>query len=448
MADQLAQLTAKAAKNFGLVLSKAWHWSLQSQRLQERAVSATHPGVAHGEAAVTRTVRDCDWWRGGEPVVLRPFLTESRKQAIQLTVSKVSSAFERAKICQNLEAMKEIKEQLCGLPGNYPEVERLRRRVHNAIEESEPRLSEGIAGRAISELFQDELFRRDWDILGRQPLSRRFVVTASMFELYRNRLVDLLAVARGPRRGKSPPCSPKLNLRPGESGAQVDNLSEEEVQDPWAESMFGSGLGRWVGQDAMQLKRLLYRGSAVRSTAPNALNVESSRSHLIFTIKVTTIDGPEQLTGKLVLCDLGGSERLKKSEATGEQLKEAIEINRSLTALGDVIEAVAERKRQVPYRNHKLTQLLQELRVFAMRRFRVMRGGGDTALVAAAGRLMGFKADTPGRMVYRCREFLFVPLQRSCRWRIHHRPPRPMKTGILFYQKLIIQIVNTRFLIM
>ncbi|CAK8998529.1 unnamed protein product [Durusdinium trenchii] len=162
------------------------------------------------------------------------------------------------------------------------------------------------------------------------------------FELYRNRLVDLLAVARGPRRGKSPPCSPKLNLRPGESGAQVDNLSEEEVQD------------------AMQLKRLLYRGSAVRSTAPNALNVESSRSHLIFTIKVTTIDGPEQLTGKLVLCDLGGSERLKKSEATGEQLKEAIEINRSLTALGDVIEAVAERKRQVPYRNHKLTQLLQD----------------------------------------------------------------------------------------
>lgn len=112
------------------------------------------------------------------------------------------------------------------------------------------------------------------------------------------------------------------------------------------------------------------------------------------------------------------------------------------------VQAVAERKRQVPYRNHKLTQLLQELRVFAMRRFRVMRGGGDTALVAAAGRLMGFKADTPGRMVYRCREFLFVPLQRSCRWRIHHRPPRPMKTGILFYQKLIIQIVNTRFLIM
>jgi len=68
----------------------------------------------------------------------------------------------------------------------------------------------------------------------------------------------------------------------------------------------------------------------------------------------------DSFTGKILLCDLGGSERLKKTEATGDQMKEAIEINRSLTALADVIEAVAERRKQVPYRNHKLTQLLQD----------------------------------------------------------------------------------------
>lgn len=62
------------------------------------------------------------------------------------------------------------------------------------------------------------------------------------------------------------------------------------------------------------------------------------------------------------MVDLGGSERLKKSKVTGEQQKEAIEINRSLTALGDVIEALARGMRgpQVPYRNHKLTLLLQD----------------------------------------------------------------------------------------
>ncbi|CAK8998531.1 unnamed protein product [Durusdinium trenchii] len=94
-------------------------------------------------------------------------LEESRKQAIQLTVSKVSSAFERAKICQNLEAMKEIKEQLCGLPGNYPEVERLRRRVHNAIEDLKGHLRVFCRVRPLSqkeqEMDEEVAVRMAWD---------------------------------------------------------------------------------------------------------------------------------------------------------------------------------------------------------------------------------------------------------------------------------------------
>jgi len=61
-----------------------------------------------------------------------------------------------------------------------------------------------------------------------------------------------------------------------------------------------------------------------------------------------------------VLCDLGGAEQLKKSGVRGHQVKEAIELNRSLTALGDVIHAVAAKQKSIPYRNHKLTQLLQD----------------------------------------------------------------------------------------
>merc|ERR1719161_658893 len=64
--------------------------------------------------------------------------------------------------------------------------------------------------------------------------------------------------------------------------------------------------------------------------------------------------------GKITLCDLAGSERLKKSEATGDQMKEAQSINKSLTALGDVIEALTKNAKHIPYRNHKLTQLLSD----------------------------------------------------------------------------------------
>merc|ERR1719361_91909 len=68
----------------------------------------------------------------------------------------------------------------------------------------------------------------------------------------------------------------------------------------------------------------------------------------------------EVLKGKLLICDLAGSERLSKSGVTGDGQKEAIEINKSLTALGDVIEALTKGAKVIPYRNHKLTQLMQD----------------------------------------------------------------------------------------
>ena len=64
--------------------------------------------------------------------------------------------------------------------------------------------------------------------------------------------------------------------------------------------------------------------------------------------------------GKISLVDLAGCERMKKSGVTGDQAKEAVAINKSLTALGDVIEALTSGKTHVPYRNHKLTQLMMD----------------------------------------------------------------------------------------
>merc|ERR1711920_861574 len=104
------------------------------------------------------------------------------------------------------------------------------------------------------------------------------------------------------------------------------------------------------------------RGNEQRHVAETSMNKESSRSHLLLMIKIVSVNKEtrDQLRGKILMCDLAGSERLKKSEVTGDAQKEAIEINKSLTALGDVIEALTKKQKQVPYRNHKLTQLMQD----------------------------------------------------------------------------------------
>merc|ERR1719183_3270560 len=65
-------------------------------------------------------------------------------------------------------------------------------------------------------------------------------------------------------------------------------------------------------------------------------------------------------SGKITIVDLAGSERIGKSGVTGDAQKEAIEINKSLTALGDVMMGITSRAKMIPYRNHKLTQLMQD----------------------------------------------------------------------------------------
>uniref|UniRef100_A0A165YY10 Kinesin motor domain-containing protein n=1 Tax=Daucus carota subsp. sativus TaxID=79200 RepID=A0A165YY10_DAUCS len=112
-------------------------------------------------------------------------------------------------------------------------------------------------------------------------------------------------------------------------------------------------------QNVLDLMEIGLKNRAVGATA---LNVRSSRSHSILTIHVRGKDlvSGSILKGCLHLVDLAGSERVDKSEAVGERLKEAQHINRSLSALGDVIAALAQKSTHIPYRNSKLTQVLQE----------------------------------------------------------------------------------------
>ncbi|KAH9730626.1 kinesin-like protein KIN-14I [Citrus sinensis] len=99
-----------------------------------------------------------------------------------------------------------------------------------------------------------------------------------------------------------------------------------------------------------------------RAVGATALNDRSSRSHSCLTVHVQGKDltSGTMYRGCMHLVDLAGSERVNKSEVTGDRLKEAQHINRSLSALGDVIASLAQKNPHVPYRNSKLTQLLQD----------------------------------------------------------------------------------------
>jgi kinesin family protein C1 len=98
-----------------------------------------------------------------------------------------------------------------------------------------------------------------------------------------------------------------------------------------------------------------------RAVAKTDMNARSSRSHSVFTLHVTGINASQgvEIKGQLNLCDLAGSERLSKSGATGERLKETQAINKSLAALGDIFQSLAQKSAHIPYRNSKLTHLLQ-----------------------------------------------------------------------------------------
>jgi len=186
---------------------------------------------------------------------------------------------------------------------------------------------DGIAQRAIREVFNLSKGLGD---------DCSVEISASMLELYNDRLIDLQG-----KKGETH----KLRVRQDGAGTvRVEGLQELKAKD------------------SSELMDIFRSGVKQRIMTGNAMNVESSRSHVIFTVKVETVNvsTEEVLAGKIVLCDLGGSEQLKRTEVDGQQKKEAIELNKSLTALGDVIHAVATKQRSIPHRNHKLTQLLRD----------------------------------------------------------------------------------------
>jgi kinesin family protein C1 len=113
--------------------------------------------------------------------------------------------------------------------------------------------------------------------------------------------------------------------------------------------------------DCAQMDSIMEQAARYRSVGQTLMNERSSRSHSVFTLHLRA-SNPSQgvvLKGALNLVDLAGSERLDRSGATGDRLRETVAINKSLSALTDVFVALGNKQSHIPFRNSKLTYLLQ-----------------------------------------------------------------------------------------
>ncbi|GAB6031638.1 Kinesin-like protein kif3a [Chamberlinius hualienensis] len=195
---------------------------------------------------------------------------------------------------------------------------------------SEPISQRGIIPRAFEHIFE-AISTTD---------NAKFLVYASYLEIYNEEIRDLL--------GKD--SKKKLDIKEHlEKGVYIPELSTHPVQD------------------VKDCERIMAKGWKNRAVGATLMNADSSRSHSIFTVSMEMMstnddtDSEHIRRGKLNLVDLAGSERQTKTGASGERLREANKINLSLSALGNVISALVDGKsKHIPYRDSKLTRLLQD----------------------------------------------------------------------------------------
>lgn len=192
--------------------------------------------------------------------------------------------------------------------------------------------SPGVIPQSVRKIFHTIEVKRNM----REFKQWSYKVSVSYLEIYNEAIRDLLE----PANAKS---DIKLDIKHENGVSSVTNLTTEQVDSP---------------EEVMSLLR---RAAKNRSVASTNMNERSSRSHSVFTLSIygTNAETMQKTHGVLNLIDLAGSERLNSSGATGDRMKETKHINSSLSCLGDVIFALSKKAGHVPYRNSKLTYLLQ-----------------------------------------------------------------------------------------
>lgn len=184
----------------------------------------------------------------------------------------------------------------------------------------------GVIPRIVEQIFASILS---------SPGNIEYTVRVSYMEIYMERIRDLLA-------------------------PQNDNLPIHEEKN---RGVYVKGLLEIYVSSVQEVYEVMRRGGSSRAVAATNMNQESSRSHSIFVITITqkNVETGSAKSGQLFLVDLAGSEKVGKTGASGQTLEEAKKINKSLSALGMVINNLTDGKSQhIPYRDSKLTRILQE----------------------------------------------------------------------------------------
>eukprot|EP00917_Polyrhabdina_sp_WS-2016_P029235 GHVP01062306.1.p1 GENE.GHVP01062306.1~~GHVP01062306.1.p1 ORF type:complete len:478 (+),score=76.37 GHVP01062306.1:338-1771(+) len=192
-----------------------------------------------------------------------------------------------------------------------------------AGESSKNKESEGVIQRTVSNVFQtiETLKKKGWN----------HVVTMSILEIYNDVVKDLLT---------------------GGTVCEVRMDQKGNVAVP--------GLKTEVVRDSNQVREWINVAAKCRSVGATAMNDKSSRSHSILQFNIQRSSNSTTVRGVLNMVDLAGSERVEKSQVKGDRMKEAQNINKSLSLLGDVIAAMGAKREHIPYRNCKLTALLKD----------------------------------------------------------------------------------------
>ena len=190
---------------------------------------------------------------------------------------------------------------------------------------------EDIEGRGVIPRIVEQIFA---SILA-SPSNIEYTVRVGYMEIYMERIRDLL----------------------------VPNNDNLPVHEEKSKGVYVKGLLEVYVSSVEEVLEVMRRGAAARAVAATNMNQESSRSHSIFVITVTqkNLETGTAKSGQLFLVDLAGSEKVGKTGASGQTLEEAKKINKSLSALGMVINALTDgRSSHIPYRDSKLTRILQE----------------------------------------------------------------------------------------
>uniref|UniRef100_A0A672QEB5 Kinesin family member 21A n=1 Tax=Sinocyclocheilus grahami TaxID=75366 RepID=A0A672QEB5_SINGR len=219
----------------------------------------------------------------------------------------------------------------------------------------------GIIPRAVSHLYKGIEQRCQAAADQGRPVPE-FKISAQFLELYNEEVLDLFDTTRDIEMKKQ--------------------KSHIKIHEDASGSIYTVGVTTRTVSSEAEMMQCLKLGALCRTTASTQMNVQSSRSHAIFTIHICQVrvcqdnetdnrlansssemEEFETLTAKFHFVDLAGSERLKRTGATGDRAKEGISINCGLLALGNVISALGDRSKRsthVPYRDSKLTRLLQD----------------------------------------------------------------------------------------